>query len=75
MQGTGANDPLVDTTTSCCGQAGGGGDMLSGGVGNDSIAAEDFTRDDVDGGAGCDYARIDVGLDRGQRVEDKRRSF
>jgi hypothetical protein len=43
--------------------------------GNDSIAAEDLTRDTVDGGAGFDHARIDVGLDRVQRVEDTRRGF
>jgi hypothetical protein len=75
LRGMGGNDSLVDTTTSCCGQAGGGSDLLSGGAGDDSIAAEDLIRDTVDGGAGFDRARIDVGLDRVQRVEDTRRPF
>jgi hypothetical protein len=59
-----ADDTLVG------GRAGGGNDLLAG---NDSISAEDLIEDIVDGGAGSELARIDVGLDRVQRVEDTRR--
>jgi RTX calcium-binding nonapeptide repeat (4 copies) len=75
LRGMGGNDSLVDTTTSCCGQAGGGSDLLAGGAGNDTISAEDLISDVIDGGAGFDRARIDVGLDRIERVEDTRRGF
>jgi hypothetical protein len=50
-------------------RAGGGNDLLAG---NDSISAEDLIDDIVDGGAGPERARIDVRLDRVQRVGDTR---
>jgi hypothetical protein len=62
-----ADDTLVG------GRAGGGNDLLAGSAGNDSISAEDLIEDIVDGGAGSELARIDVRLDRVQRVEDTRR--
>jgi hypothetical protein len=71
----GGDDSLVDTTTSCCGHAGGGSDLLAGCAGNDTVSADDLISDVVDGGAGFDRARIDVGLDRIERVEDTRRGF
>jgi Ca2+-binding RTX toxin-like protein len=51
--------------------AGSGRDTCLGGSGNDVFFVRDRLRDLVGGGPGTDRARIDVGLDRVRRVEQR----
>src|SRR5258707_131924 len=60
LRGRGGNDTLDGGPGSDLLEGGRGTDFLLGGPGDDRLLARDGVREDIDGGAGRDSARIDA---------------